>query len=72
MNAEAMRTRNLGKYDQAIADLTKVIEARPKDPEAYRQRAYEDPIDEQLRQSGSRFQQGGRTEAQRHRCQIAA
>ena len=30
--------RNLGKYDQAIADLTKVIEARPKDPEAYRQR----------------------------------
>lgn len=32
--------RNLKQYDKAIEDFTNVIEAAPKDVEAYRRRAY--------------------------------
>ncbi|MEO6871575.1 MAG: tetratricopeptide repeat protein [Chthoniobacterales bacterium] len=32
--------RNLKEYDKALEDFDKVIEARPKDVEAYRRRVY--------------------------------
>ena len=38
LNGGVMLTGVSGKYDQAIADFTKVIQARPKDVEAYRRR----------------------------------
>ena len=30
--------RNLGRYNEAVADFTAVINATPNDPEAYRRR----------------------------------